>query len=78
MNNVKSIIQSHDNFVLSKYNELTAQINKNNNKHNTINDNNNYSDNKHVVYISLDRKDNNYKNNKVNINNNDNVNLINK
>ena len=28
MNNVKSIIQSHNNFVLSKYNELTAQINK--------------------------------------------------
>ena len=51
---------THNNFVLFKYNELIAQINKNNNKHNTIskNDNNNYSDNTHVINISLDRNDN--------------------
>ena len=80
MNNVKSIIQSHKNFILSKYNEMTAQINKNSNKHNIIskNDKNNYSDNTHVINISFDRNDNSCKNNKVNTNNNDNIDLINK
>ena len=69
MNNFKSIIQSHNNFIFSKYNEMTTQINKNNNKHYTINGNKIYSNNTYVINISQDRI-----NNRVNINNVDNIN----
>ena len=65
MNNVKSIIQSHYNFILSKYNEITTQNIKNNSKHININknDNNNNSDNTNVTNISSNRNSNSILNN---------------
>ena len=65
MNNVKSIIQSHNNFILSKYNEITTQNTKSNNKHLTINrnDNNTNFDNTNVINISLDSNSNSILNN---------------
>ena len=65
MNNVKSIIQSHNNFILSKYNEITTQNTKSNNKHLTINRNYNNTnfDNTNVINISLDSNSNSILNN---------------
>ena len=80
MNNFKSIIQSHNNFILSKYNEMTTQKISNKNKHVYIgkNDNINYIDSIHEINISLDKNDNSILNNrnisKPNVKNNDNTN----
>ena len=65
MNNFKSIIQSHNNFILSKYNEMTTQKISNKNKHVYIgkNDNINYIDSIHEINISLDKNVNSILNN---------------